>query len=142
MLIRISKTDGVPIYLQIVQQIEEMVICGVLPAGEVLPTVRSLAGQLVVNPNTVARSYRALERKGLLTARRGSGTRVASFSAKDSYAKKMALLRARVDDLVQMAERLGLEKKHVSEMLEGRGGDLATPLSSAWTSAFEQPFID
>ena len=67
MQIHISPTDGLPIYLQIVNQIKYLAACGRLAPGEELPSIRALAEQLVVNPNTVARAYRELELAGVVT---------------------------------------------------------------------------
>src|SRR3954463_540574 len=78
MQIHISPTDGVPIYLQIVQQIKSLVAAGRLTPGEELPPIRVLAERLVVNPNTVARAYRELAADGVLANRRTAGTYVAA----------------------------------------------------------------
>ena len=74
--IHISPNDGVPIYLQIVNQVKYQVASGRLEPGEELPPIRVLAEQLVVNPNTVARAYRELEQAGVVTKRRTAGTYV------------------------------------------------------------------
>jgi len=76
MQIHISLDDGVPIYLQIVNQIKYLVASGRLVSGEQLPPVRKLAEQLLVNPNTVARAYRELESARVLSTRRGTGVYV------------------------------------------------------------------
>ena len=72
--IHISSSDGVPIYLQIVNQVKYLVASGRLAAGEELPPIRVLAERLVVNPNTVARAYRELEAAGVVEKRRTAGT--------------------------------------------------------------------
>ena len=69
MNIRISTTDGVPIYMQIMNHIKYLTASGQLQAGEELPPVRVLAETLLVNPNTVARAYRELESAGVVTTR-------------------------------------------------------------------------
>ena len=66
--------SGVPTYLQLVDQVRRAVLLGYLVDGDRLPTVREVAGALVVNPNTVAKAYRELDRAGLVTARAGQGT--------------------------------------------------------------------
>ena len=70
-------SDGVPIYLQIVNQVKYLVAVGRLAPGEELPPIRVLAEKLVVNPNTVARAYRELEAAGVVEKRRTAGTFVA-----------------------------------------------------------------
>lgn len=77
MQIHISTEDGVPIYLQIVNQVKYMVAAGRLSPGEQLPPVRKLAEELLINPNTVARAYRELEAAKVLANRQGSGAYVA-----------------------------------------------------------------
>ena len=74
MQLHISTADGVPIYLQIVNQVKYLVASGRLAPGDEIPPIRVLAGQLVVNPNTVARAYLELERAGIVVKRHGSGT--------------------------------------------------------------------
>ena len=74
MQIRITSDDGVPIYLQIVSQVKHLVASGRLTPGDELPSIRVLAEQLTVNPNTVARAYLELEHAGIVTKRNGAGT--------------------------------------------------------------------
>jgi len=74
MQIRINSTDGVPIYMQVVNQVKHLVAAGRMEPGEEMPAIRVLAEQLVVNPNTIARAYLELERAGIVTKRQGLGT--------------------------------------------------------------------
>ena len=73
MQIHISPTDGVPIYLQIVNQVKLLVASGRMASGDELPPIRTLAEKLTINPNTVARAYRELEVAGVVTKRRTAG---------------------------------------------------------------------
>ena len=73
MQVRVSTKEGIPIYLQIINQIKYMVASGRLTPGDKLPPVRRLAEQLLINPNTVARAYRELETVKVLNTRQGSG---------------------------------------------------------------------
>ena len=66
--------SGVPIYLQLIEQVKRSVALGVLAPGEQLPTVKQLATDLTINPNTVARVYRELERDGIIETSPGRGT--------------------------------------------------------------------
>src|SRR5258708_4767917 len=75
---QLNPKSGVPIYRQIQDQIRYGVASGLLSAGEQLPTVRALAVDLSVNPNTVIKAYTELEREGILTTEQGSGTFVAA----------------------------------------------------------------
>ena len=75
---QLNSKSGVPIYRQIQDQIRYGIASGLLTPGEQLPTVRSLAVELSVNPNTVIKAYTELEREGFLTSEEGSGTFVAA----------------------------------------------------------------
>src|ERR1051325_49784 len=95
--IHISPNDGVPIYQQIVNQVKYLVASGRLAPGEELPPIRVLAEQLLVNPNTVARAYRALEIAGVVSKRRTSGTYVSGGAAPLDAGARLELLNERVD---------------------------------------------
>ena len=71
---RVDGRSGVPPYLQIVQQVRQALRAGLLEVGDQLPTVREVVAAVAVNPNTVLKAYRDLEREGLLEARAGHGT--------------------------------------------------------------------
>ena len=71
---RLNPSSGVPPYLQLAQQVRQALMAGVLGPGDQLPTVKEVVGRLAVNPNTVFKSYRELEREGLVQGRPGSGT--------------------------------------------------------------------
>lgn len=71
---RIETRSGVPPYLQLVQQVKQALRMGVLAAGDQLPTVKEVVGAVAVNPNTVLKAYRELERDGLVQGRAGQGT--------------------------------------------------------------------
>ncbi len=94
MQIHISPTDGVPIYLQIVNQIKYLVSSGRLTPGEELPPIRSLAEKLIVNPNTVARAYRELETAGVVLKRRTTGTYVSGGGSRLARRDRIKIVRA------------------------------------------------
>ncbi len=71
---RVDGRSGVPPYLQLVQQVRQALRMGLLQVGDQLPTVREVVAAVAVNPNTVLKAYRDLEREGLLEARAGQGT--------------------------------------------------------------------
>jgi GntR family transcriptional regulator len=73
--------SGVPTYLQLVQQVRQAVRLGILLEGDQLPTVKDVVGGLAINPNTVLKAYRELDREGLVEGRRGVGTFVSRASA-------------------------------------------------------------
>jgi GntR family transcriptional regulator len=73
MIFRLPQSSGITVYLQLMEQLRHAVETGVLREGDQLPTIRKVAGDLVVNPNTVARAYRELEHEGVLELRHGTG---------------------------------------------------------------------
>lgn len=123
--IRIHPNDGVPIYLQIVNQVKYLAASGRLAPGEQLPSVRKLAEVLVVNPNTVARAYRELETMGALATRRGAGVFVAEGGSPLARREKLRILNERIDALLAEAGQLGVGLDEVAELLRERGRLLA-----------------
>src|SRR6266576_6370902 len=107
MQIHISATDGVPIYIQIVNQIKHLVASGRLAPGEEIPPIRVLAEKLLINPNTVARAYLELERAGVVTKRHGSGTFVSEAGSPLARRERLKILTHRADAL--LAEALHLD---------------------------------
>jgi len=81
MQLRVNFSSGVPIYVQLMEQIKHAVETGAVRTGEQLPTIRKVAEDLAMNPNTVARAYRELEREGVIEVRHGSGAFVAVVEA-------------------------------------------------------------
>lgn len=120
MQIHISTSDGVPIYLQVVNQVKYLVACGRLSAGEELPPIRVLAEQLLVNPNTVARAYMELERDGIVTKRHGSGTYVSDAGSPLARKERMKILSERADALLAEAHHLNVELDTVIDLLKQR----------------------
>jgi GntR family transcriptional regulator len=118
--IHITSTDGVPIYLQIVNQVKYLVASGRLSPGEELPPIRVLAEQLLVNPNTVARAYRELERAGVVTKRRTAGTYVSRRGSPLDRRERLRILTERVDALVAEARQMDVPLDHVLELIRRR----------------------
>jgi len=118
--IHISPNDGVPIYLQIVNQVKYLVASGRLEAGEEVPPIRVLAQQLLVNPNTVARAYLELERAGVVTKRQGSGTYVSEAGSPLARRERLKILTQRADALLAEARHLNVEFDEVIKLLRER----------------------
>src|SRR5712664_1502701 len=78
MLLRPNPSSGVPIYLQLMEQVKHSIETGALRPGEQLPGIRPLAEELVINPNTVAKAYRELEHEGIIELRHGAGAFVSA----------------------------------------------------------------
>jgi GntR family transcriptional regulator len=117
MQIHISTKDGVPIFQQIVTQIKHMVASGRLTPGEIVPPIRVLAEQLLINPNTVARAYKELESEGIFVSRQGSGTRVAEKGSTLDYAERLQVLTERVEGLLVEAAQLDFTVEDIIELI-------------------------
>lgn len=120
MHIHISTGDGIPIYQQIVNQVKYLVASRRLALGDEMPPIRKLAEQLVVNPNTVARAYRELEREGILTGRTGSGTRVSALESPLSERERERILTVRADALLAESRQMDVGLNRVIELIEKR----------------------
>jgi GntR family transcriptional regulator len=122
--IHISPHDGLPIYLQIVNQVKYLVASGRLEPGEELPAIRVLADQLVVNPNTVARAYRELEIAGVVEKRRTNGTFVSAAGSPLARRERLKILTERVDALLAEARQLGIRTDDIVELIHRRDDKL------------------
>src|SRR3954468_10899640 len=120
MQLHISTNDGVPIYLQIVNQVKHLVAAGRLAAGDEVPPIRVLAGQLVVNPNTVARAYLELERAGIVSKRHGSGTYVSATGSPLARRGRMKILTERADALLVEAQHMNIAFDGLIKLLRVR----------------------
>ena len=120
MQLHISSHDGVPIYLQIVNQVKYLVASGRLAPGEQLPPVRKLAEQLLVNPNTVARAYRELEAAGVLVTRRGAGVFASDAPSPLARREQKRILTGRVDLLLSEARQMNFDLEAVIELVRER----------------------
>lgn len=126
MQLHISPRDGTPIYQQIANQIKYQAASGRLEAGRQLPTVRKLAEQLTVNPNTVARAYRELEAAGVLTTRRGSGTFVAEGGSPLARREKVRILHDRIDLLLAESRQMGVDLETLLQWVRERDQHLSS----------------
>jgi len=120
MQIHISPSDGVPIYLQIVNQVKYLVASGRLVAGEELPPIRVLADQLVINPNTVARAYRELEIAGVVEKRRTAGTYVSASGSPLARRERLKILNERIDALLAEARQMNVDTDELVRLIHQR----------------------
>ena len=125
--IHITTHDGVPVYLQIVNQVKYLVAAGRLGPGEELPSVRTLAEQLVINPNTVARAYLELEREGVVVKRHGTGTFVSEEGSPLARKERMKILTQRADALLAEAQHMDVTLEDVIGLLRDRRKNLNSP---------------
>src|SRR5829696_6903813 len=123
--VRISPADGVPIYLQIVNQVKYLVAAGRLAPGDEVPPIRTLAGQLVINPNTVARAYRELEVAGVLEKRGTTGTFVSASGSPLARKERVRILTERIDALLAEARQLGFSTEELADLIRRRDQALA-----------------
>ena len=120
MQIRITEQDGVPIYLQIVNQVKFLIASGRLTPGEEMPPIRVLAETLTVNPNTVARAYRELESEGIVTKKRTAGTYVSDSGPRLSRDECLKILTERIDALLAEAKQMEIGNAEILELIKQR----------------------
>jgi GntR family transcriptional regulator len=116
MALRLNPLSGTPLYLQLVEHLKHSIETGAIRAGEQLPSVRKMAEEMVINPNTVVRAYRELESEGIVEPRHGSGVFVReSVSARTHVMKKAEpIIRSAVDRL----ETLDLDEDDIRRLME------------------------
>jgi GntR family transcriptional regulator len=126
MRITVRPDSPVPIYEQIVSQVVFAVAAGDVRAGEEIDSVRELAQQLVVNPNTVARAFQELERLGVVEARRGQNMVVAADGPKRCRDRRKEIVRGRVREALREAASAGLSADDVHGIVDDEWPHLAT----------------
>ncbi len=126
-MIRVDATSFVPIYEQIKQGIVRLVATGRLKVGEPLPSIRDLAAEIIVNPNTVARAYRELEQGGLVLTQKGRGSFVADRARPDVDRDIKVHLGQAMDEAIAEARRFDLDDGAIRELFEDRLRRAAEP---------------
>jgi GntR family transcriptional regulator len=116
MLFHLNPSSGVPIYLQLMEQVKHAVETGALRAGDQLPTIRKLAEDLVMNPNTVVRAYRELQHEGIIELRHGSGAYISAAVAGGTRVTRKA--QAIVQSALERLMSLGLTKDEARRLFE------------------------
>jgi len=117
---KLDLKSGVPFHRQIVDQIRYGIASGRLLPGEQLPTVRDLAVQLQVNPNTVRKAYSDMELLGILTTQQGTGTFVGDQPVEIGEAEQRRMLEQICDEMVARGHQYNLTLKDIFEHLQGR----------------------
>lgn len=117
---RLDSYSGVPVYRQIIDQVTGGTAAGTLSAGDQLPTVRQLAVDLAINPNTVIRAYRELEIRGVLETQQGTGTFISQKKVPRDDAERQRRLNQLIGEFVARAGSAGFTVEEVVEAL----GDL------------------
>ncbi len=116
-LLDLNTADDRPIYGQIADRVKFAVAAGVLRPGEMVPSVRELSKQLVVNPNTVARAYRDLQAEGLLDSVRGTGLQVAEGATERCREARRGYVRGRLRGAIEEAVRSAMDRGEIEAML-------------------------
>lgn len=115
---QINPSSHVPIYLQIADAVRAAVAAGVYRTGETLPSLRAMAIQMHVNPNTVQRAYDALEREGLIYSQRGRGLFVAERGAESAQSLTGDGLRRTFDEAIRTGQVAGMSAAQLQEIFE------------------------
>ena len=113
---RLDGSSGVPPYLQLVRQVRQSLLLGYLREGDRLPTVKDVAADLVINPNTVVKAYRQLEHEGLVGGRPGQGTFVTATSSPVPPQAQQAV-RASLEAWLRSAEEAGFDDEAVTALI-------------------------
>ena len=130
LFLQIDFRSGLPIYTQIVNQVQAQVVGGVLKPGDQLPTVRALAEELRVNFNTVARAYRILDEARIISTQQGRGTYITDVPPPDVTQKlRNEALEALAQRFISEAMRLEFSKTEISRMVRDK--------LNAWTTTEE-----
>jgi GntR family transcriptional regulator len=118
MLFRPNPSSGVPIYLQLMEQVKHAVETGALRPGEQLPGIRPLAEQLVINPNTVAKAYRELEHEGVIELRHGAGAFVSANAGPKKLTDKLRAAQDIVSSAVERLHARGVTDEEIRRLFE------------------------
>jgi GntR family transcriptional regulator len=118
MFFQIDPANGLAIYEQVVRQVKFAVADELVKPGDLVPSVREVARELAINPNTVARAYRELQADRVLESVRGTGLAVAHGAAKRCRAERVKLIRARLGQVLLEAAQSGLSRAELQSQCE------------------------
>jgi GntR family transcriptional regulator len=118
MFVHVDPSNGIAIYDQIVRQVKFAVASDALKPGNLVPSVRELARDLTVNPNTVARAYRELQAHDVLQPIRGTGLEITPSAPKRCLADRAALIRSRLRSVLAEAGQSGLAAEEIRKLTE------------------------
>ena len=123
-MIHLDYRDARPIYVQIIDRFRDQISAGVLASGDKLPSVRELAVQLSINPNTIQRSYRQLEAEGWIATVPGKGCFVCGAPASANRPDRLALLEE-FDRITEALIATGISRDDLAQMILQGGNDHA-----------------
>jgi GntR family transcriptional regulator len=127
MQIRIDNASSRPVYRQIIDQIKRDIAMGSLIKDEKLPTVRQLAAQLAINPNTIAKSYRQLESEGIIVTKPGAGAFIASLDSNLSLAVRKRILSDELERIAVEAFHMQIDAETLLELFNNAVEKLSVP---------------
>ena len=127
MQFRIDNASDRPVYQQIIDQVKRDVALGRLFKDEKLPTVRHLAGQLAINPNTIAKAYRQLEQEGIIITKPGAGAFVANLDSNLSRAVRKKLVSDELERIVVEAFHMQIDRETLLELFNNAAEKLNVP---------------
>jgi GntR family transcriptional regulator len=117
-ILKPNPSSGVPIYMQLMEQVRHAIETGALKPGEQLPSIRPLAEELVVNPNTVAKAYRELEHDGVIELRHGAGAFVSDKAPTQQDADRLKAAKALVAQGIQRLRDRGITDDEIRRLIE------------------------
>ncbi len=120
-MVTINYKDGRPFYEQVKEDLRRLVVSGVLRPGDKLPSVRELAGQLAINPNTIQRAYRELETEGYIVSVPGKGSFAAERESEND--RRRAELLAQLAETVKELRWLGMTAEEIAAEIGGMGNE-------------------
>lgn len=115
---RLDPRSGVPVYRQLIDQVQAAIATGAVSVGDQLPTVRRVAVDLAINPNTVVRAYREMEVRGILDTQQGSGTFISANQIEQSHDERERQLSQLVTEFVSRAGSAGFKLNELLEALQ------------------------
>jgi GntR family transcriptional regulator len=118
MIFRPNPSTGVPIYLQLMEQVKHGIETGALKPGDQLPGIRPLAEELVINPNTVAKAYRELEHEGVIELRHGTGAFVSRNAGAKKITDKVRAGQAIVASAIDKLRARGMTDDEIRRLVE------------------------
>ncbi|MDR4435106.1 GntR family transcriptional regulator YtrA [Bacillus tequilensis] len=123
-MIQIDPRSSTPIYEQIIQQMKELCLKGIMKPGDKLPSVRELATIIIANPNTVSKAYKELEREGIIETLRGRGTYISGNAQTTLVEGKMTMIKEQLKQLIIDAHYAGVELEKLQEWIKEISADV------------------
>lgn len=134
-MIKINSSTGLPVYLQIIEQVKHLIESGALLPGEALPSVRNLATHLVISPNTVIKAYTELEHQEVIDLRMGSGAYVREMWVSTEKPEKIRVASQGVHKIVDQLSRNGFSEEEIRRMFEAELSSIGSEIFSRAATA-------